>query len=155
MPLQMHGMPRPRGRPVTTTEFVDASHAANKKTRRSHTGFLLFVNRAPILWYSKPQQTVESSTFSSELIALRAGTEASQYIFFKLRMFGIPIVEGHATNIFCDNESVVKNSTKVESVLNKKHSSIADHYVRPLGGGCRDHHSSVDRIGREPHRSLH
>jgi hypothetical protein len=25
-------MPRPRGRPVVTTEFVDASHAANKKT---------------------------------------------------------------------------------------------------------------------------
>jgi hypothetical protein len=45
-------------------------------------------------------------------------------------MFGIPIVEGHATNIFCDNESVMKNSTKVESVLNKKHSSIAYHYVR-------------------------
>jgi hypothetical protein len=49
---------------------------------------------------------------------------------FKLRMFGIPIVEGHATNVFCDNESVVKNSTNVESVLNKKHSSIAYHYVR-------------------------
>jgi hypothetical protein len=123
-------MPKPRGRPVTTTEFVDAPHAANKKTRRSHTGFLLFVNRAPILWYSKRQQTIESSTFSSEFIALRAGTEASQYIHFKLRMFGIPIVKGHAANIFCDNESVVKNSTKVESVLNKKHSSIAYHYVR-------------------------
>jgi hypothetical protein len=86
---------------------------------------------APILWYSKRQQTVESSTFSSEFISLRTGTEASQYIGFKLRMFGIPIVEGHVTNIFCDdNESVVKNSTKVESVLNKKHSSIAYHYVR-------------------------
>jgi hypothetical protein len=40
-------------------------------------------------------------------------------------MFGIPIVEGHATNVFCDNERVVKNSTNVESVLNKKHSSVA------------------------------
>jgi hypothetical protein len=100
------------------------------KTRKSHTGFLLFVNRAPILWYSKRQQTVESSTFSSEFIALQTGTKASQYIHFKLRMFRIPMVEGHATNIFCDNESVVKNSTKVESVLNKKHSSIAYHYIR-------------------------
>jgi hypothetical protein len=125
-----HDMPRPRGRPVVTTEFVCASHAANKKTRRSHTGFLLFLNRSPILWYSKRQQTVESSTFSSEFIALRTGTQASQYLRFKLRMFGIPIVEGHTTNIFCDNESVVKNSTNVESVLNKKHSSVAYHYVR-------------------------
>jgi hypothetical protein len=123
-------MPQPRGRPVVTTKFVDAFHAANKKARRSHTGFLLFLNRSPILWYSKTQQMVESSTFSSEFIALRTGTQASHYLRFKLRMFGIPIVEGHARNAFCDNESVVKNSTNVESVLNKKHSSVAYHYVR-------------------------
>jgi hypothetical protein len=125
-----HDMPRPRGRPVTTTMFVDASHAANKKTRRSHSGFLLFVNRAPIFWFSKRQQTVESSTFSSEFIALRSGNEVAQYMRFKLRMFGVPIVKDHATNIFCDNESVVKNSMKIESILNKKHSSVAYHYIR-------------------------
>jgi hypothetical protein len=33
-------------------------------------------------------------------------------------------------HIFCDNETVTKNSTLVESTLNKKHSSIAYHYVR-------------------------
>jgi hypothetical protein len=118
-----HLMPRPRGRPVTT-EFVDASHAANKKTRKSHTGYLLLINRAPIVWYSKRQQTVEASTFSSEFIALKAGVECAAYSRFKLRMFRIPMIEGHATNIFCDNESVVRNS------LNKKHSSIAYHYVQ-------------------------
>ena len=46
-------MPTPRGRSVTMTAFVDASHAANKVTRRSHSGYIIFVNRAPILWYSK------------------------------------------------------------------------------------------------------
>jgi hypothetical protein len=75
-----HDMPRPRGRPVTTTEFVDASHASSKKTRKSHTGYLLFVNRAPIFWYSKRQQTVELSTFSSEFIALKAGVECAAYM---------------------------------------------------------------------------
>jgi hypothetical protein len=75
-----HDMPMPRGRPVTTTEFVDAAHASNKKTRKSHTGYLLFVNRAPIFLYSKRQQTVESSTFSSEFIALKAGVECAAYM---------------------------------------------------------------------------
>ncbi|KAI2511710.1 Reverse transcriptase (RNA-dependent DNA polymerase) [Fragilaria crotonensis] len=32
-----HRMPVPRGRSVTTTAYVDASHGANKVTRRSHT----------------------------------------------------------------------------------------------------------------------
>lgn len=45
-------MPMPRGRPITLTAFVDASHAANKKTRRSHTGYMVFLNRAPIMWYA-------------------------------------------------------------------------------------------------------
>ena len=47
---------------------------------------------------------------------------------FKLRMFGIPI--NGETDILCDNESVVNNSSKIESVLNKKYSSIAFHAVR-------------------------
>jgi len=39
-------------------------------------------------------------------------------------------MNGLPTHVFCDNESVVANSSKVESTLNKKHNSIAYHYVR-------------------------
>jgi hypothetical protein len=46
-------MPEPRGKEVQITMFVDASHAANVVTRQSRTGVLIYVNRAPILWYSK------------------------------------------------------------------------------------------------------
>ena len=42
----------------------------------------------------------------------------------------IPIVEEKPTLIVCDNESVVKNSSLVESTLNKKHNSIAYHLTR-------------------------
>jgi len=48
-----HMMPKSRERPVVTTAFVDASHASNKKTRRSHADYIIFINRAPIIWYSK------------------------------------------------------------------------------------------------------
>ena len=121
-------MPEPRGQSVNTTAFVDASHATNKVTRRSHTGFIIFVNRAPVSWFSKRQKTVESSTFSSEFIAMKACVESIQTLRFKLCMFGVPIDD--ATQIFCDNESFVTNSTKVESMLNRKHNSIYYHYVR-------------------------
>ena len=122
--------PIPRGRSVVTTSFVDASHGANRKTRRSHTGFIIFVNRAPIIWYSKRQQTVETSAFSSEFVAMRVCVEAVQALRFKLRMFGIPIANDGATNIFCDNKSLVTNASNVKSTLNKKHISIAYHYTR-------------------------
>ena len=38
-------------------------------------------------------------------------------------------IEG-PTNVFCDSDSVCKNTTKPESVLNKKHHSIAYHRGR-------------------------
>ena len=42
-------MPPPQGHAVSTHCFVDSDHAGDKVTRRSQTGLLLFVNRAP--WY--------------------------------------------------------------------------------------------------------
>ena len=121
-------MPPPRGPPVKITVFVDADHAGCRVTRRSHTGVIIFVNRAPILWYSKRQNTVESSTFGSEFIAMKTAIEMSEGLRYKLRMFGVAI-DGPA-NIFCDNDSVVKNSTRPESTLKKKHNAIAYHRVR-------------------------
>lgn len=121
-------MPEPRGKPVVMTAFVDADHAGCKLTRRSHSGVLIFVNRAPILWFSKRQATVEASTFGSESIAMRQGIEMIEGLRYKLRMMGVPI-DG-PTNIYCDNESVVKSSTRPESTLKKKHAAINYHRIR-------------------------
>ena len=67
--------PEPLGKEVQINCFVDADHAGNLVTRRSHTGILIFMNMAPVYWYSKRQNTVESSTFSSEFIALKIAVE--------------------------------------------------------------------------------
>ena len=124
-------IPRPRGVAVWTTAFVDSSHGANKVTRRSHSGHILFLNSAPVKWLSRRQQTVETSAFSSEFIALKQCIEDVEHLRFKLRMFGIPIHDyGEPTHILCDNNSVLTNTSNVESSLNKKHSSIAYHFSR-------------------------
>lgn len=120
--------PEPRGKPVQINTFVDSDHAGNVVTRRSQTGILIYLNMAPIFWYSKRQNTVESSTYSSEFVALRIAAEKIISLRYKLRMFGIPI-EGPA-NVFCDNEAVYKNSSIAASTLKKKHNSIAYHKVR-------------------------
>ena len=114
---------------MVTTAYVDASHASNKVTQRSHTGFVIFINKAPIYWFSKRQQTVESSAFFTEFIAMRSCIEEVRGLRYKLRMFGIPIDGDGQTHIFCDNQAAVNNCSKLESVLNKKHSSVAYHMV--------------------------
>ena len=117
-----------RGNSVQINAFVDADHAGDRLTRRSHTGIIIFLNKAPIIWFSKRQNTVETSTFGSEFVAMKICTEMVEGLRYKLRMFGIPI-EGPA-NVFCDNEAVVKNATVPESTLKKKHNAIAYHRVR-------------------------
>ncbi len=119
--------PNSRGNTVQINAFVDADHAGNKVTRRSHTGILIYLNCAPITWYSKAQNTVEACTFGSEFIAMRTCVEMLEALRYKLRMMGIPI--DRASNVFCDNNSVVTNSTVPTSTLKKKHNSIAYHRV--------------------------
>ena len=123
-------MPLPRDRAVSTHCFVDSDHAGDKVTRRSQTGLLLLVNHAPVVWYSKRQNTVETSTFGSEFITMKTAVEQIEALWYKLRMFGIPI-EG-STNVFCDNEAVFKNTTMPDSTLKKKHTSICYHRCREV-----------------------
>ena len=59
-----------------------------------------------------------------------------------LRMFVMPL-DG-PTKTLCDNENVVKNSSRIISSLHKKHSSIAYHAVRSAVA------SEVIRIGWIP-----
>jgi hypothetical protein len=120
--------PNPLGNPVMMTCFVDANHAGDKVTRWSQTGFIIYLNNAPIVWFSKKQNTCESSTFGSEFVAMQIATERIKALQYKLRMFGIPI-EG-ATNVLGDKESVVNSALKVEARLNKKHNAICFHTVR-------------------------
>ena len=120
-------MPKPRGQPVVVSCSVDANHAGNVTTRRSHTGILIYVENAPIIWFSKRQNTVESSSFGSAFVALRAVKDMVVAIRYKLRRFGVPI-DGPA-NMFCDNNGVVKNTTIPESMLAKKHNAINYHAI--------------------------
>jgi hypothetical protein len=120
--------PEPRGKSVVTRCYVDADHAGCLATRRSHTGVLIFVNEAPIIWFSKRQNTVESSTFGSEFIALKQAIDLVEGLRYKLRMMGVPIDE--TTSIYCDNEAVVTSTTCPESTLKKKHNAICYHRAR-------------------------
>ena len=114
-----------------TTAFVSASHAANKVTRRSHSGHVLSVNRAPVKWHSKRQNAVETSAPSLEFMAMKHCIEDIECLRFELRMFGIPFDEHKPeTRIPCDDKAVAKNSSKVGSALNKKHGAVAHHFAR-------------------------
>jgi hypothetical protein len=60
--------PQPRGFSFTRRVKVDSDHTGDAITRRSRTGYFVFLNYAPVYWLSKKQGSVKSSTFGSALL---------------------------------------------------------------------------------------
>jgi hypothetical protein len=83
--------PIPRGKEVGLCLFVDSYHAGEQFTRRSRTGFVIYLNMVPIVWFSKRQPTVESSVFGEEFFAMKDGIETSRGLRYKLRMMGVAL----------------------------------------------------------------
>ena len=124
-------MPKPLGKALKIRGYVDADHAGELLTRRSRTGYIIFLNKSPIYWHLKKNQSIETSTFGSEFMAMKQVTEYMLGLRFKLLMFGIPI-DGPAF-IYSNNQSVLANTSMPTSTLKKKSQSIDFHFVRE---GC-------------------
>ncbi len=107
--------------------LVNSDHAQDQYTCSSHSGLLINLNTVLISWYSKRQSTIETRTFGTEFVVMTTGVEALQGIWYKFCMMGIPI-DG-ATHIYGDSMSVIKNTSKPESVLKKKKNALCHHTV--------------------------
>jgi len=53
-------MTEARGVGMTMRAFFDSDHAGDTTTRHSRTGFIIFLNSAPIYWFSKKQTSVKT-----------------------------------------------------------------------------------------------
>ena len=102
---------------------------------KNATGVIIFCNRAPILFHSKKQGSIETSSYGSELSAMKTAVEMVEGLRYKLRMMGVPL-DGPAY-VKADNMSVIHNCSNPESQLKKKSNSIAYHYVRERCAGDR------------------
>ena len=120
--------PQPKGLGFTLRVFVYSDNAGELTTRQSRTGFIIFLNSAPIYWFSKRQKSFETSSFGSEFIAMKQYCEYVRGLCYKLLMMGIPI--DLTTYILGNNQYVLYNTSKPHSSLKNKSSSIAFHFVR-------------------------
>ena len=120
--------PKPLGREVDLRMFMDSYHATDETTRRSRTGYFIYVNLTLVKWLSKKQATIETSVFGAEFVAMKQGMEYVRGLRYKLRMMGVRI--SGPTYIYGDNMSVIHNKQRPESTLRKKSNSICYHAVR-------------------------
>ena len=60
---------------------------------------------------------------------------------YKLRIFGV-LLDG-PTDIMCDNQGVVKNTSLLQSTLGKKHNAVNYHVLREAAA------AGILRVGKE------
>jgi hypothetical protein len=107
-----------RGKEVDLRLFVDSDHA----------GFVIYLNMAPIVWFSRRQPTVESSVFGAEFVAMKNGIETCRGLRYKLIIMGVAL--SGPTYFYGDSMSVVHNTQRTDSVLKEKSNYICYHAVR-------------------------
>ena len=107
---------------------MDADHTGDTVSRRSRTGFFIYINMALIVFHSKKQTTIETSVFGSEFVAMKQAMECNRGLRYKLRMMGVPL--SGPTYMYGDNMSVIHNTQRPESMLKKKNLSLCYHACR-------------------------
>ena len=121
-------IPKPLGKRVITTTFLDANLLHDIVTGNSVTSVLHFVNTAPTDWFLKRQATVETAIYGSEFVAAKTATEQIMDFRNTPRYRGVPIMT--KAYMFGDNKSVVTSSTIPQSILTKRHNMLSYHRVR-------------------------
>ena len=107
--------------------MVDSDHVGDVSDFCYRTVNMIYVEMSLIDWLSNKQATVDKAVFGSEFVSMTHGVETMCGLRYKLRMMGVPI-DG-PTYIFGDNMSVIFNTYRPESQLNKKSNSIFYHTV--------------------------
>ena len=96
---------------------------------------------SPIIWLSKKHNTVESSTFGSELVIMRIVRDLTVRINYKLRIFGVTL-DG-TSDLMWDNHRVVNNTSVHLCNLGQKQNAVNYHVV------CEAAAAGIFRLGKE------
>ena len=84
---------KPIGKPDQVNCFDYSDHAGDRAISQSQKNIILDYNLSLIIWYYKRQNTVESSTFGTEFVALQIAADLIVSLRYKLRMIGYLLKE--------------------------------------------------------------
>jgi len=120
--------PKPLGEELDINIFFDSDHGHDRKTGRSISGIIVYVGNTPIIWKSRRQGAVQTSTYGAELCAMRMAAEEAITICYMFRSFGIRVSSPKST--MGDNEGTIIMATTPECALKRKHVALSYHFVR-------------------------
>ncbi|KAK1648574.1 hypothetical protein QYE76_066379 [Lolium multiflorum] len=121
--LQLHATPS-----TTLTAYSDADWAGCPDTRRSTSGYCIYLGDNLVSWSSKRQATVSRSSAEAEYRAVAHAVAECCWTRQLLQELHQPLRA--ATIVFCDNVSAVYMSSNPVQHSRTKHIEIDIHFVR-------------------------
>ena len=122
------GLIIPRTSPTQLVVYTDADWAGCPDTRRSTSGYAVFLGGSLVSWSSKRQPTVSRSSAEAEYRAVANGVAEASWLRQLLQELHHPL--DNACLVYCDNVSAVYLSTNPVQHQRTKHVEIDLHFVR-------------------------
>ncbi len=114
--------------PWVLVMFCDSDYAGDTDTRKSVSGYILFVKGVPVAWRSKAQSTVTLSSSEAEWISL---SEAVKEIMFVLQLLQTMKIKVQLpVTVLVDNVGAIFMSSNVTTSPRTKHVDIHTKFIR-------------------------
>jgi hypothetical protein len=109
--------------------YSDSDHAGDNDTRRSTTGFIIYVDGNAVSWTSKRQSSVALSSCEAEYMALAETAKEILWLRYLLEEMICHPLSSPAI-LYCDNQAAI-NSTKNDMNHGRmKHIDYRFHFIR-------------------------
>ncbi|KAK6148271.1 hypothetical protein DH2020_019183 [Rehmannia glutinosa] len=113
---------------LTIKAYSDSDWASCPETRRSTTGYCIFLGDSLISWRTKKQATISRSSTEAEYRALAQTCCEMTWISYLLAEFQVKIHE--PSTLYCDNQSAIYLTRNPVFHERTKHVEIDCHFVR-------------------------
>uniref|UniRef100_A0A2N9FMC6 Integrase catalytic domain-containing protein n=1 Tax=Fagus sylvatica TaxID=28930 RepID=A0A2N9FMC6_FAGSY len=108
--------------------YSDADWAGDPDTRRSTTGYIVFMGTNPLTWVSKKQSTVSRSSTEAEYRALASCAAEVSWLRMVLHDLGISLWS--PPTLWCDNVSALALASNPVFHARTKHIEVDYHFIR-------------------------